>query len=48
MIVLDGVGMTYRADSGPVEALRDIAFTVDRGELVALGEIGRASCRERV
>jgi len=36
VIVLDGVGMTYRADSGPVEALRDISFAVDRGELVAL------------
>lgn len=42
MIVLDGVGMTYRADSGPVEALRDIAFTVDRGELVAL--VGPSGC----
>ncbi len=42
MIVLDGVGMTYRADSGPVEALRDIAFSVDRGELVAL--VGPSGC----
>ncbi|HEY7540192.1 MAG TPA: ABC transporter ATP-binding protein [Methylomirabilota bacterium] len=42
MIVLDGVGMTYRADSGPVEALRDIALTVDRGELVAL--VGPSGC----
>ena len=42
MIVLDGVGMTYHADSGPVEALRDIAFTVDRGELVAL--VGPSGC----
>jgi NitT/TauT family transport system ATP-binding protein len=42
LIVLDGVGMTYRADSGPVEALRDIAFTVDRGELVAL--VGPSGC----
>ena len=42
MIVLDGVGMTYRAESGPVEALRDITFTVDRGELVAL--VGPSGC----
>ena len=34
--------MTYLADSGPVEALRDIAFTVDRGELVAL--VGPSGC----
>jgi NitT/TauT family transport system ATP-binding protein len=42
VIVLDRVGMTYRADSGPVEALRDIAFTVNRGELVAL--VGPSGC----
>ena len=42
MIGLDGVGMTYRADSGPVEALRDVTFTVDRGELVAL--VGPSGC----
>jgi NitT/TauT family transport system ATP-binding protein len=42
LIVLDGVGMTYLADSGPVEALRDIAFTVGRGELVAL--VGPSGC----
>jgi len=42
LIVLDGVGMTYRADSGPVEALRDISFAVDRGELVAL--VGPSGC----
>jgi NitT/TauT family transport system ATP-binding protein len=34
--------MTYRADSGPVEALRDITFSVDRGELVAL--VGPSGC----
>ena len=42
MIALDGVGMTYQADSGPVEALRDIALTVGRGELVAL--VGPSGC----
>jgi len=42
LIVVDGVGMTYQADSGPVEALRDIALTVGRGELVAL--VGPSGC----
>jgi NitT/TauT family transport system ATP-binding protein len=42
LIVLDGVGMTYRAESGPVEALRDIELTVGRGELVAL--VGPSGC----
>jgi NitT/TauT family transport system ATP-binding protein len=42
LIALDGVGMTYHADSGPVEALRDIALTVGRGELVAL--VGPSGC----
>ena len=42
MIVLDGVGMTYAASSGPVEALRDISLGVERGELVAL--LGPSGC----
>jgi NitT/TauT family transport system ATP-binding protein len=42
LIVLDGVGMTYRAESGPVEALRDIGLTVGRGELLAL--VGPSGC----
>ena len=42
MIVLDRVGMTYAASSGPVEALRDISFAVERGELVAL--VGPSGC----
>ena len=42
MIVLLGVGMTYRAESGPVEALRDITLEVGRGELVAL--VGPSGC----
>jgi NitT/TauT family transport system ATP-binding protein len=42
LIVLDGVGMTYRAESGPVEALRDIQIRVGRGELVAL--VGPSGC----
>ena len=42
MIVLDRVGMTYRAESGPVEALRDVGFSVGRGELLAL--VGPSGC----
>jgi NitT/TauT family transport system ATP-binding protein len=42
VIVLDRVGMTYRTDAGPVEALRDVGFSVDRGELVAL--VGPSGC----
>ena len=42
MIVLDRVGMTYRTDAGPVEALRDVGFSVERGELVAL--VGPSGC----
>ena len=42
MIVLDGVGMTYAAASGPVEALRDVTFAVDQGEFIAL--VGPSGC----
>ena len=41
-IALDRVGMTYEAQSGPVEALREISFTVGRGEFVAL--VGPSGC----
>jgi len=42
VIVLERVGMTYAASSGPVEALRDISLGVERGELVAL--VGPSGC----
>jgi NitT/TauT family transport system ATP-binding protein len=42
VIVLDRVGMTYRAESGPVEALRGISISVGRGQLVAL--VGPSGC----
>ena len=42
MIVLDRVGVTYRTESGPVEALRDVGFGVGRGELLAL--VGPSGC----
>jgi NitT/TauT family transport system ATP-binding protein len=41
-IVLERVGMVYAAASGPVEALRDIALSVGRGELVAV--VGPSGC----
>jgi NitT/TauT family transport system ATP-binding protein len=41
-IVVEGVGMTYAAASGPVEALRDISLRVGRGELIAL--VGPSGC----
>jgi NitT/TauT family transport system ATP-binding protein len=42
VIRLERVGMTYRAASGPVEALRDISLQIERGEFVAL--IGPSGC----
>jgi NitT/TauT family transport system ATP-binding protein len=42
VIVLDRVGMTYSADSGPVEALRDVSLKVARGELLAV--VGPSGC----
>ena len=41
-ITLANVGMVYPTASGPVEALRDISFGVERGELVAL--VGPSGC----
>jgi NitT/TauT family transport system ATP-binding protein len=42
LIEIDRVGMIYLADSGPVEALRDVSLTVHEGELVAL--VGPSGC----
>ena len=41
-IVFDRVGMTYEAEGGPVEALRDISFPVGRGEFLAI--VGPSGC----
>jgi NitT/TauT family transport system ATP-binding protein len=41
-IALEGVGMVYAAASGRVEALRNIAFGVGRGEFVTL--VGPSGC----
>jgi NitT/TauT family transport system ATP-binding protein len=41
-IELNRVGMVYQTTSGPVEALRDISLTVNRGEFVSL--VGPSGC----
>ena len=42
LIEIERVGMTYAADSGPVEALRDITLAIAEGEFVAL--VGPSGC----
>ncbi|HEX2890807.1 ABC transporter ATP-binding protein [Vineibacter terrae] len=42
LIDLDGLGMTYAAESGPVEALSGIDLKVGRGEFVSL--VGPSGC----
>jgi len=42
IILLDGVGKTYRSAVGPTEALRDVSLAVERGEFVSL--IGPSGC----
>lgn len=40
LVTVDRVSRTYRSTAGPVHALRDVSFTVEPGELVAL--VGRS------
>ena len=42
LIEIDRVGMTYPADSGPVEALRGISLGIGEGEFVAV--VGPSGC----
>jgi NitT/TauT family transport system ATP-binding protein len=42
LIALEQVGLTYSARANPVEAVRDISFSVNDGELVAI--VGPSGC----
>ena len=42
VLKFESIGLTYQTDSGEVEALRDINFSVDDGELVAV--VGPSGC----
>jgi len=42
LIQIEGVHMVYQAESGPVEALRGIDLSIDRGEFVSL--VGPSGC----
>ncbi|KWR91858.1 ABC transporter ATP-binding protein [Cupriavidus sp. IDO] len=42
LIAVNGLGKTYRTRTGPVVALRDIHFTVERGQFVAI--VGPSGC----
>lgn len=42
MLRLEGISLTYQAKNGEVQALEDIGFSADRGELIAI--IGPSGC----
>ena len=49
VIKLEGVEKIYRTKEIETVALENVNLTVEEGEFVSvMGQIGRASCRERV
>ena len=46
MIEIDNV--SYRYEDAKRAALSDVTLNIPKGEFLAIVEIGRASCRERV
>ncbi len=48
MIEVENLCRTYRMGRAEVPVLRGVSLRVEKGECVAVLEIGRASCRERV
>ena len=49
LLEVQSISKTYGSGEAAVHALRNASFSVPKGEFVAIvGEIGRASCRERV
>ena len=49
LLSVENLTTVFDAPSGPLPAVDGVDLAVARGEIVAVvGEIGRASCRERV
>ena len=48
LLEVKNICKTYGSGETAVKALKDVSFSVPKGEYVAVVEIGRASCRERV
>ena len=50
MVVLktDNLKKFYGKEENQVKALNGVSLSIEQGEFIAIVEIGRASCRERV
>ena len=42
VLKIEGISKRYQAKNGEIEALKDVSFTVDEGELVSI--IGPSGC----